>query len=137
MLRRPVIGVLVREDDGDETVQILEGQRERPRIDDQLVPRLRDYARDVPIYAPAGAATAAAEFGAITVSPGDTVTAGPFTLTFHGGRHSADRRREQRDVGVRRDRVGVAGVVELAVDEHAHVVDHGDRLVDRRSARRG
>ncbi len=50
--------------------------------------RLRDYARDVPIYAPAGAATAAAEFGAITVSPGDTVTAGPFTLTFHGGRHS-------------------------------------------------
>ena len=42
----------------------------------------------------------------------------------------ADRRREQRDVGVRRDRVGVAGVVELVVDEHAHVVDHGDRLVD-------
>jgi L-ascorbate metabolism protein UlaG (beta-lactamase superfamily) len=50
--------------------------------------RLRRYAPDVPIYAPTGAAAAAGGFDVITVSPGDSLTLEPFTLTFHGGRHA-------------------------------------------------
>ncbi len=50
--------------------------------------RIREHAPGVPIYGPAGLATAAAEFGAIAVSPGDTLTVGPFTLRFFGGRHA-------------------------------------------------
>ena len=50
--------------------------------------RLRDYAPDAPIYGPAGVATAAAEFGVIAVSPGDTVTVEPFHLEFFGGTHA-------------------------------------------------
>lgn len=50
--------------------------------------RLRDYAPAVPIYGPAGAAAAAAEFDVIAVAPGDTVTVDPFTLEFFGGTHS-------------------------------------------------
>lgn len=48
--------------------------------------RIREFVPDVPVYAPAGAAAAGADV--IVVSPGDTVTAGPFTLTFHGGTHN-------------------------------------------------
>lgn len=48
--------------------------------------RIRDQFPDVPVYAPAGVAAAGADV--IVVAPGDTVTAGPFTLTFHGGRHN-------------------------------------------------
>lgn len=50
--------------------------------------RIREHAPDVPIYGPAGVAAAAAEFGIVTVSPGDSVTAGPFALRFFGGRHA-------------------------------------------------
>lgn len=52
----------------------------------QHLERLRSAARDLPVYAPAGVAAAGAEV--TVVAPGDTVTAGPFTLTFHGGRHA-------------------------------------------------
>lgn len=50
--------------------------------------RIRQQFPDVPVYAPAGVAAAAAGEAIIVVSPGDTVTAGPFTLTFFGGQHS-------------------------------------------------
>ena len=42
----------------------------------------------------------------------------------------ADGRREQAHLRSLRHGVRVAGVVELVVDEHAHVVDDRDRLVD-------
>ncbi|MFT4052272.1 MAG: MBL fold metallo-hydrolase [Microbacterium sp.] len=48
--------------------------------------RIRSYAPDVPVYAPAGVAAAGADV--TVVSPGDTVTAGPFSLSFHGGTHN-------------------------------------------------
>ncbi len=47
---------------------------------------LRRHSPDVPVYAPAGVAAAGADV--IVVEPGDTVTAGPFTMSFHGGRHA-------------------------------------------------
>lgn len=46
--------------------------------------------RDAPgtaIFAPAGVAAAAAGYEITVVEPGDTVTAGPFTLRFFGGDH--------------------------------------------------
>lgn len=52
----------------------------------QHLERLRSGARDVPVYGPQGVAAAGADV--IVVAPGDTVTAGAFTLTFHGGRHA-------------------------------------------------
>ncbi len=48
--------------------------------------RIRRYSADVPVYGPAGVAAAGADV--IVVAPGDTVTAGPFTMTFHGGTHN-------------------------------------------------
>lgn len=48
--------------------------------------RLRKFAPEVPVYGTAGVAAAGADI--ITVAPGDAVTAGPFTLTFHGGTHN-------------------------------------------------
>ena len=48
--------------------------------------RIRKAVPDVPVYGTAGVAAAGADV--IVVTPGDTVTAGPFTLTFHGGRHN-------------------------------------------------
>ncbi|MGN8026011.1 MBL fold metallo-hydrolase [Microbacterium sp. 22242] len=48
---------------------------------------LRD-APGTPVYAPAGVARAAAGFDIIEVAPGDTVTAGDFTLRFFGGMHA-------------------------------------------------
>lgn len=42
---------------------------------------------DVPIYGPAGVAGAAADYDVTAVAPGDTVSAGPFTLRFFGGAH--------------------------------------------------
>lgn len=43
---------------------------------------------DTPIYAPEGVAQAAAGYEVTVVSPGDTVTVGPFSLRFFGGRHA-------------------------------------------------
>lgn len=46
--------------------------------------------RDAPgttVFAPAGVAAAAADYDITVVAPGDTVTAGSFTLRFFGGRH--------------------------------------------------
>ncbi|MGW8483987.1 MBL fold metallo-hydrolase [Microbacterium sp. NPDC055903] len=48
---------------------------------------LRD-APGTPIFAPAGVAAAAADYEITTVSPGETVTAGRFTLRFFGGDHA-------------------------------------------------
>jgi L-ascorbate metabolism protein UlaG (beta-lactamase superfamily) len=49
---------------------------------------IRELNPDVPIYGPAGVATAASDFGVTTVSAGDVVEAGPFTLRFFGGDHA-------------------------------------------------
>ncbi len=53
----------------------------------QHLQRIRLAFPDVPVYGTAGVA-AAAEGDIIVVAPGDTVTAGPFTMTFHGGTHN-------------------------------------------------
>lgn len=50
--------------------------------------RIRQQFPDVPVYAPAGVAAAAAGEEIVVVAPGDTIEAGPFTLRFFGGRHS-------------------------------------------------
>lgn len=50
--------------------------------------RLLDAAPGVPIFAPSGVATAAEGYDITVVSPGDTVTAGAFTLRFFGGVHA-------------------------------------------------
>ncbi|MCR2784605.1 MULTISPECIES: MBL fold metallo-hydrolase [unclassified Microbacterium] len=50
--------------------------------------RLLALAADTPIFAPAGVAAAAPGYDITVVSPGDTVTLEPFTLTFFGGRHN-------------------------------------------------
>jgi L-ascorbate metabolism protein UlaG (beta-lactamase superfamily) len=42
----------------------------------------------VPIYGPAGVATAASDFDITVVEPGDSVTVGPFSLRFFGGKHA-------------------------------------------------
>ena len=54
---------------------------------DHLDRILRD-APGTPIYAPAGVAAAAPDYEITVVAPGDTVTAGPFTLRFFGGDHA-------------------------------------------------
>ena len=54
---------------------------------DQLQ-RILDTNRDARVFGPAGVATAAEGFPVETVSAGDTVTAGPFTLRFFGGQHA-------------------------------------------------
>lgn len=43
---------------------------------------------DAVLFGPAGVASAASGFPIVTVSPGDTVTVGPFTLRFFGGEHA-------------------------------------------------
>ncbi len=48
---------------------------------------LRD-APGTPIFAPEGVARAAADYDITVVAPGDTVTAGDFTLRFFGGVHA-------------------------------------------------
>lgn len=53
---------------------------------DHLDRILRD-APGTPIFAPAGVAAAAADYEITVVAPGDTVSAGPFTLRFFGGDH--------------------------------------------------
>ncbi|QKJ19239.1 MBL fold metallo-hydrolase [Microbacterium hominis] len=50
--------------------------------------RILDQFPDAPVFGPAGVAVAAADFDVTTVAPGDTVEAGPFQLSFHGGRHA-------------------------------------------------
>lgn len=42
----------------------------------------------VPIFAPSGVAAAAAGYDITVVAPGDTVTAGAFTMRFFGGQHA-------------------------------------------------
>jgi L-ascorbate metabolism protein UlaG (beta-lactamase superfamily) len=49
---------------------------------------IREVAGDIPIFGPQGVADAAADFDVTVVAPGDTRTAGPFTLRFFGGRHA-------------------------------------------------
>jgi len=49
--------------------------------------RLAEIAPDVPIFAPEGAARAAADSPIRIVRPGETVTAGAFSLAFFGGTH--------------------------------------------------
>lgn len=50
--------------------------------------RILEANGDVPIYAPQGVATAAADFDVTVVQAGDVVEAGPFTLRFFGGTHA-------------------------------------------------
>ena len=50
--------------------------------------RLLDAVPGVVVYGPEGVAAAAEGFDITVVSPGDTVTAGGFTLRFFGGRHA-------------------------------------------------
>ena len=42
----------------------------------------------IPIFGPAGFAAAASGFDVTVVTPGETVTVGPFTLEFFGGKHA-------------------------------------------------
>lgn len=50
--------------------------------------RILRAAPATPIFAPAGVAAAAGDYEITVVSPGDTVTAGRFTLRFFGGDHA-------------------------------------------------
>lgn len=50
--------------------------------------RLLEKSPDARIYAPTGVAAAAAEFEITVVAPGDTVSAGEFSLSFFGGTHA-------------------------------------------------
>lgn len=50
--------------------------------------RILSAAPGTPIFAPAGVAAAAADYDFTVVSPGDSVTAGAFTLRFFGGDHA-------------------------------------------------
>lgn len=50
--------------------------------------RIREHAPAVSIYGPQGVADAAAEFDVTVVAPGDSVSVGPFSLRFFGGRHA-------------------------------------------------
>jgi L-ascorbate metabolism protein UlaG (beta-lactamase superfamily) len=54
--------------------------------------RILDLNRDVRIFGPAGVAKAAEDFAVETVSAGDEVTVGPFTLRFFGGQHAVIHR---------------------------------------------
>ncbi len=50
--------------------------------------RIRKQFPEIPVYGPAGVAAAAAGEDITVVSPGDTVTVGPFSLEFFGGKHN-------------------------------------------------
>ncbi|AGW41102.1 ABC transporter ATP-binding protein [Leifsonia xyli subsp. cynodontis DSM 46306] len=50
--------------------------------------RILDLNPEAPIFAPEGVATAATDFAVTVAHAGDTVTAGPFTLRFFGGKHA-------------------------------------------------
>jgi L-ascorbate metabolism protein UlaG (beta-lactamase superfamily) len=54
---------------------------------DQLT-RVLDKNPDAPIYGPAGVQAAASGFDVTVVKAGDTIEAGPFTLTFFGEKHA-------------------------------------------------
>ena len=54
---------------------------------DQLA-HLRETNPDAVLYGPQGVADAADGFEVHVVTDGDTVEAGPFTLSFHGTRHA-------------------------------------------------
>ena len=42
----------------------------------------------IPVFGPAGVAAIAHGYDVTVVAPGETVTVGPFTLAFYGGRHN-------------------------------------------------
>lgn len=50
--------------------------------------RIAELNPEVPIYAPAGVATTVPGVNVVTVSPGDVVSHGGFTLEFFGGEHA-------------------------------------------------
>ena len=50
--------------------------------------RILKQTGPIPILGPAGVVAAASEFDVTEVNPGDTLTVGPFTLRFFGGRHA-------------------------------------------------
>ncbi|MFD5225285.1 MBL fold metallo-hydrolase [Microbacterium sp. NPDC058342] len=50
--------------------------------------RILRMAPGTPVYGPAAVAAAAEGYGIVVVAPGDTVTAGDFTLRFFGGEHA-------------------------------------------------
>lgn len=50
--------------------------------------RIRQQFPEIPVYGPAGVAAAAAGEDIHVVEAGETVTAGPFTVSFFGGRHN-------------------------------------------------
>lgn len=50
--------------------------------------RLREEAPGVPVFGPQGVVDAVTSVDVQLVAPGETVTAGVFTLTFYGGRHN-------------------------------------------------
>lgn len=50
--------------------------------------RILASAPGIPMFAPAGVAAAAAGYDITVVAPGDTATAGAFTLRFFGGDHA-------------------------------------------------
>lgn len=54
----------------------------------QHLDRIRESFPSVPLFAPEGVARAAAGFDITVVAPGDSVEAGPFRLSFHGGDHA-------------------------------------------------
>jgi L-ascorbate metabolism protein UlaG (beta-lactamase superfamily) len=49
---------------------------------------IREKSPEAPVFAPEGVARAATGFDITVVAPGDTVTAGTFTLAFFGGTHA-------------------------------------------------
>jgi len=50
--------------------------------------RIISMNSELPIFAPAGVAAAAANYDITIVAAGDTVEVGPFTLRFFGGKHA-------------------------------------------------
>ncbi|MFT4214277.1 MAG: MBL fold metallo-hydrolase [Microbacterium sp.] len=75
-------------DDLDDVVAVVLTHEHPDHWTPEHLQRIREHAPGVPIYGPPGAATAAASFGVVAVSPGDEVTIGPFGLRFFGGRHA-------------------------------------------------
>ncbi|MDO9398897.1 MAG: MBL fold metallo-hydrolase [Herbiconiux sp.] len=50
--------------------------------------RILDASPDAVLFGPEGVVEAASDFPFTRVDPGDTVTAGPFTMRFFGGQHA-------------------------------------------------
>jgi len=56
--------------------------------DDPHLEAIRAANPDVPIYGPQGVKDAVKNFDVTAVKPGGSITAGPFTLDFFGGKHA-------------------------------------------------